>query len=246
MTTKQLCRYFGVAVVSLVLACGPQGSSSNTNNNGNGSGNTPSGPGGGGVVVPADGGTPGCGQADFLFPPQAYSGFDGTHSFKVPFVTSLAGALTWTASDPTIATVTAIDPAKVPTAVAQPGLQWAMVTTTKAGTVTIKITNGTLQLSAKLTVTAYTTDQYNAGQTRYMTAPTGIIACTTCHSGAGGVDHTPTVTAVDSDSDLVSAITTATYPNGRTLNAPNHMFALSDGEKSGLVAYIRALAPKGF
>ncbi len=41
-------------------------------------------------------------------------------------------------------------------------------------------------------------------------------------------------------------MTLGQYPDRTPLIAPNHEFTLSAAEQSGLVAYLRALPPKGF
>jgi hypothetical protein len=175
-----------------------------------------------------------------LFPPEAYTGFDGTHDFKVPVTSELTGTLTWSVSDPALATVTPLAMNQVPMDFQFPGVQWAMVTAKKAGTGKIQVTNGTKSATADLIVTAYTAADYTVGQTRYM------AGCSTCHTGAGGVDHSPTILEFSSDADLITAITTGAYPDGYKLRAPNHMFMLSDAEKKGIMPYIRAQPPKGF
>jgi mono/diheme cytochrome c family protein len=104
----------------------------------------------------------------------------------------------------------------------------------------VTATAGAKSASADVVITAYTAAQYTAGQTKYM------ASCAGCHSGAGGVDHSPTILEFNPDQELLLAITTGAYSDGYKLRAPNHAFMLTDAEKGGIVAYIRSLPPKDF
>ena len=201
----------------------------------------------GGSSSSADGGSTDPGDNAFsIFPDPSFSGFDGTHPYTLPLETDLDGAVTWTVSDSTVASIAPIDPTKVPPDFTGDGGQWAMITIKKAGAITVSGTSGTNVATGKLTIGAYTAAQWTAGQTRWMTAPTGLIACVTCHTGAAAVDNTPNYTSGYSDTDLAGMFTLGQYPDGSSLRAPNHMFTVSDTERDGLVAYLRGLAPKGF
>jgi hypothetical protein len=91
-----------------------------------------------------------------------YSGYDGVHTYQVPAVVDGAdpSTLTWGSSDPTMVKLQAIS--------GQPGI---MITTLKAGTVTITATSTaggkTTCGSAPLTITAYTTAEWQMGHDRY-------------------------------------------------------------------------------
>jgi mono/diheme cytochrome c family protein len=176
-----------------------------------------------------------------VFPFVAHLGYDGTRSYKVPMLTNLAGSVTWSFSDPALATATPIPTANVPADLQQiPGVQWVMIESKKAGMGKVTASNGTQSASADVVITAYTNEQYQAGQTRYMNG------CAGCHGGAGGVDHSPTILVFNPDAELVLAITTGKYSDGYTLRAPNHSFTLNDVERAGIVSYIRSLPPKDF
>jgi hypothetical protein len=259
-TTNRWLRGAAVLLMSSALGCGGPGKSTGSPGNGtnNGTGNGSGGSGGagsGGGDQPGggmgmDGGQPGEIPPDVndqIFPNTSYTGFDGTHTFSTPIVTEMKGTLTWSVDDATIASVTAIPADKVPPDYQDPQYpaQFAMVVGKKAGKAKITVTDGKKTATADVIVTAYTAEQFAAGEKRYTTAATGPT-CVGCHGGAGGVDHSPTVLSYNSDTELVLPITTGAYSDGYKLRAPNHMFPLTDIEKVGIVAYLRALPPKGF
>jgi hypothetical protein len=239
-----------LGITLLVSACGgsmpTSGSGSGHGGSGGSSGSAGTG-GSAGAGGPGDGsGNPGAPGPGDIFPSPAFAGFDGTHPYLVPLETDLSGTVTWAVSDPTVATIAPIDASKIPPTLAGDGGQWAMVTAKKAGTITVSASGGGSTATGKLTIGAYDAASWTAGQTRWMTAPTGIIACTSCHTGASAVDNTPSYTAEFSDTELIGMFTLGQYPDGTPLRAPNHMFTLTDAEKNGLVTYLRSLAPKGF
>jgi hypothetical protein len=105
-----------------------------------------------------DGGQLSCATPDGLpikFNPM-YSGFDGVHMYQVPtFVVGVDPAsVTWGASDPTMVAM-------------QPYVNGIMITTKKAGDVTIVATVGTKCGSAPLHVTQFTADDWMTGNARY-------------------------------------------------------------------------------
>jgi hypothetical protein len=85
-----------------------------------------------------------------------YSGFDGVHSYQIP--TFVMGAdpatVTWGSSDPSMVNF-------------QPYVTGIMITTRKAGDVTIVATVGATCGSALLHITQYTVDEWNLGNARY-------------------------------------------------------------------------------
>jgi hydroxypyruvate isomerase len=89
-----------------------------------------------------------------------YSGYDGVHTYQVPAVVMGVdpSTVTWGASDPTMVSFS-------------PYVRGIMITTKKAGTVTITATvtsGGTTTCgSAPLTITAYTTAEWQLGHDRY-------------------------------------------------------------------------------
>jgi hypothetical protein len=105
-----------------------------------------------------DGGMLTCATPDGLtikFNP-IYSGFDGTHTYQVPvFVEGVdPGQVTWGSSDPTMVHF-------------DPYVRGIMITTRKAGDVTIIATSGGKCGSAPLHIAQYTVDEWNLGNARY-------------------------------------------------------------------------------
>ncbi len=90
-----------------------------------------------------------------------YSGFDGTHMYQIPtFVSGVdPGSVTWGSSDPSMVAF-------------QPYVTGIMITTEKAGDVTIVATavndaGATVCGTAPLHITQYTVDEWNLGNARY-------------------------------------------------------------------------------
>jgi hypothetical protein len=85
-----------------------------------------------------------------------YSGFDGVHTYQVPaFVGGVDPAsLTWGSSDPTMVSF-------------QPYVSGIMITTMKAGDVTIVARTSSACGTAPLHITQFTADDWNAGNARY-------------------------------------------------------------------------------
>jgi hypothetical protein len=105
-----------------------------------------------------DGGQLTCATPDGLpikFNPM-YSGFDGTHTYQIPtFVVGVdPSTVTWGSSDPSMVGL-------------QPYVRGIMVTTRKAGDVTLVATTGAKCGSAVLHITQYTVDLWNLGNNRY-------------------------------------------------------------------------------
>jgi hypothetical protein len=249
-------RLLGCAALLIAAGCAKQAPGGSTGGGGNGGGGGGgAGGGGAGGGGGGGGGAGGGGMADMGDPGpppiipygMAYSGFDGTHMYKLPFATGLKGTVTWTVSDPTLAMIVPVPADKVPAPLADPSLQFAMVTVSKAGTGAIQVSNGTEMASSMLVVTAYTPDQYQTGQTRWTATVNGKPTCASCHTeGATPADNSPNYTAFDSDADIVSLVTEGKWADGTPLPAPNHMFTLTDAEKVGIPAYMRAMPPLGF
>jgi hypothetical protein len=250
------CWLLGCAAL-LIAGCAksdPGGSTGAGGSGGGGAGGGGSGGGGGGAGGGGGGGD-GDGTPDMggpALPPiipfeVAYSGFDGTHTFKLPFATSLTGTVTWSVSDPSLATIVPVPADKVPAPLADPSLQFALVTVSKAGMGNIQVSNGTTTASSMLVATQYTVDQYQTGQARFTASVNNLATCASCHTmGAMPVDNSPNYTEFDSDADIVSLVTTGKWADGTVLNAPNHLFPLTDAEKVGIAAYMRAMPPLGF
>lgn len=213
---------------------------------GGGGGADAAGGGGEGPVQPPDPGF------DYVFPFVAYTGYDGTNTYKVPFSTNLTENVTWEVADPTIASIVSVP---APEIYAEFGESWAMITTLKAGTTTVTAVSGATRVDAELIVAEYDPAVVAAGEVRY-TAPANPegaqrTACASCHAQANGVDHSPLELAFFQDADILSAITTGMYPateeyDGYVLQGVNHMWNLDAAEQAGIVPYLRALAPRGF
>lgn len=181
----------------------------------------------------------------YVYPDVIHTGFTGADVFKVPVSSNLVGAdLKWESADPSIVT---IEPTKKPAEYDDPS--WAMVTTKKAGKTSIKVSAGGKTLNVEVNVMAYTAEQIAAGKTRYKTGGAGPtqVACASCHEKPDGADHSPTILAEYDDADIVSAITTAVYASdGYELSLKTHKWELAEPEKVGIMAYLRALPPRGF
>ncbi len=209
---------------------------------------------GGGTNATSDSGTGAATNADggndrrrrvHIFPntDMLYSGFDGTHTYAVPVgaFSPASGAITWTLSDDTVATV---KPVVVPADPASDGhgtVSYVDIVTKKVGTVTITATANGQAESIALTVSAYTTDQYALGEKRYVNGGGGSPACFSCHFPDGGVDHSPSYTAEWPDDGVAQIFTTGVRPDGSKLRTPKHNWSVTDAEKPGVVAYLRAL-----
>jgi hypothetical protein len=105
----------------------------------------------------AEGGV-GCSTPDGLpikFNP-VYSGYDGVHNYQVPvFVEGVdPGSVTWGSSDPSMVSL-------------QPYVAGIMITTRKAGDVTIVAQMGSKCGSAPLHITAFTPQDWTTGSMRY-------------------------------------------------------------------------------
>ncbi|HET9953728.1 MAG TPA: Ig-like domain-containing protein [Polyangiaceae bacterium] len=182
-----------------------------------------------------------------VFPPQLFSGFDGMHTYKAPAIAvNKSGAVTWTIADASIASLAPADDGEHVT-----------ITSLKAGETTITATSGAQKSTVPLKVYSYTTQQWDAGHTRYTTAAdANNPECIACHSKNAGPDHTPTEVDADPDTEIQNTFLTGVDPEGRPikdnsefaylLQGKNHTWKVTDAEKSGLVAYMRSLEPSGW
>jgi hypothetical protein len=195
---------------------------------------------------------------DFLDPPVVNTGFTGGagQAFKVPMFTDMEGTLTWKAADPTMVDIVGITaPADYTEAKSKdpkvPAIQFAMLTTKKAGSTKVTVTNGTKTFDSDVVIKSYTAAQYTLGQTRYKTGE-GTAArqpCAGCHEKPDGADHSPSWIALFDDDDVLGAIQTATYTKDDSkyqLNKGNHKWTLTEEEKAGIMAFLRGLSPKGY
>lgn len=180
-----------------------------------------------------------------IFPPEIFTGTDGQHTFKAPIITVNApGAVTWTIEDSGVATL-------------MPAGENAMLTAVKAGDTKVTATSGGKSSTATLHVVSYTPEQYADGEKRYtMSADTDNPACKECHAPGKGPDHTATELDADPDSQVQNTFLTGVDPEDRPikdnsefadlLKGKSHMWKVTDSEKVGLIAYLRALPPMGY
>ncbi len=193
-----------------------------------------------------------------------YSGYDGLHTFQIPAtITNGAGAepvtgVKWSASD---SSYVDLAPSSDGTSV--------MITTRKAGTVTIIATTDTAIGKAPLTITAYTPAQWSAGQTRYTSGDmTSLgmqmrgstdknVQCTSCHGDSPtslAIEHTPEQTGGFTDDELkgiflqgklpAADLQVPLYGGAASFMSFHQWTVASDDEANGLVCYLRSLAPK--
>ena len=232
-----------------------------------GTGGMPSIGAGGMAMTVVDAGAPPAGCAasalQILFRPM-YSAFDGVHTFQVPAVVNgldpTEVQIDWSASDPTMVALQ-LDPTT----------GGVMITTQKAGTVTIFANAGSLCGSSLLTITAATPAQWTQGSMRYNSgviidnlgqtrrpAEGGVNAeCTSCHGDTAAmgpfktVQHTPEQTGGFSDDDLISIFQNGMVPAGGYFDSTIvayttwQMFHHWDVEDAaqGVVIYLRSLVP---
>jgi Big-like domain-containing protein len=180
-----------------------------------------------------------------VFPPEIFTGTDGSHTFKAPVITvNSSGPVTWTIADPSIAQLA-------------PDAENVMITATKAGDTMITATSGGKTSTATLHVVSYTTQQYEDGMKRYVNGlDAANPACKECHAPGKGPDHTATELDADPDSQVQNTFLTGVDPEDRPikdnsefanlLKGKSHMWTVTESEKVGLVAYLRSLPPMGY
>ncbi len=181
-------------------------------------------------------------------PTVSYTGTDGTHTFRVPIAVYGGGAdLRLVPSDASMVTV---EPTGLLNPTGDDG-SYFMVTVKKPGAVTLTAESGGKKVTTQLTIAAYSAARYAAGEARYKVgfAPKGEPACTQCHAGAQGVDHSPGSLASVADDEVAVIISTGIL-NGVPIALPppntKHQWTATADETDGLVTYLRALPPKGF
>lgn len=190
----------------------------------------------------------------FLDPPVIYSGFTGgAEVFKVPLFTNLEGELEWKLEDPSVAEIVPIEPPSWALEFVKENpdfkpFKHAMLTTKKAGATKVVASAGGQKLEVPLNVVAYTSAAYATGQTRYKTGGTDARRpCAGCHESPTGVDHSSRWLSPFDDQDVLSAIQTGVYSSdGWVLSSVEHKWELTEDEKTGIMAYLRGLPPKGY
>jgi hypothetical protein len=190
----------------------------------------------------------------------AYSAYDGQNTYKVPAIAlGVTGTVKWTASDESMVY---LDPDAVQfgDAGTPPG-RGVMITTRKAGTVTITASAGSACGSSQLTIAQATPEERQIGSDRYnngvpITFDGGRTpACSNCHGATSNtmfldVQHTPQQTGGYSDEDLVNIFTKGQKPPGggcRVIScgvwASFHQWQATEQEMKGIVYYLRSLEP---
>ena len=188
-----------------------------------------------------------------------YSGYDGVHMYQIPATIENAGVtgvtnVQWSASD---SSMVALSPMSDGVSV--------MITTKKAGKVTIIAHTDVAEGKAPLTITQYTPDQWAAGMTRYnsgaMVTPGTIngqsyVACTSCHGDSPmslAVQHTPEQTGGFTDDQIKNVFLMGILPpsdqnpldlDPMTFQSFHQWMVANDAEAVGLIAYLRSLTPK--
>jgi hypothetical protein len=185
-----------LALGSVLLGAGCGGSSNSATQGSSGAGNTSSSSGGGGDSSSSDNAgdsstttTPGGGADNsdntptgcpksaltILFSPM-YSAYDGTHTFQVPAVVNGLDPtqimITWSASDPSMVKLES-----------DPTTGGVMITTQKAGKVSIIATAGSLCGSSLLTITSADASSWTNGSMRYND---GVVINRLPRPGGGG------------------------------------------------------------
>jgi hypothetical protein len=190
-----------------------------------------------------------------------YSAFDGVNTYKVPLIAyGITDTVKWSASDPSMVD---FDPDAVDFGDAGAQGRGVMITTRKAGKVTITATAGTACGTAEMTITQATPELRQKGNDRYnngvpVTFDGGTTpSCTNCHGATApntmliDVQHTPQQTGGYSDEDLVNIFTKGQKPAGggcRVINpcgvwSSFHKWTTTEEETKGIVFYLRSLAP---
>jgi hypothetical protein len=186
-----------------------------------------------------------------FMPSASFSGFDGTHSFKVPVaVYGSADDLKVTRTDPEAADIA---PKQLVNPVRNDGTsdngKYFIVTVNKSGTITLEATSGGKTVESKIDVTQYAAGRWEAGEARYKNGSGNDPPCTTCHVDGKAIDHSPAALATATDEDIAAVITTGISTAGFRIKIdgqPGHAWTVTPTERDGLVTYLRGLEPKGF
>jgi hypothetical protein len=258
-----------LAVCSLVAACavlsGCSGDDNTTTTGPATTGTSGSGGSGGSTGTGGSGGAGGSGSAQctssiLMIFDKAYSAYDGTNVYKIPVIAvGVTSEVKWTASADGFVD---IDPDKVDFGDAGVMGKGAMLTTRKAGKVTITAQAGTACGTSELTITDGTPALRQTGNDRYnngvpVTFDGGRTpACTNCHGPAAqgqlvDVQHSPQQTGGYSDEELIGIFTLGQKPQGGGCRvvmpcstwASFHKWDVNEEEKKGIVLYLRSLEP---
>ncbi len=175
-------------------------------------------------------------------PAKVFTGSDGVHTFRAPLaVYDGRDDLAVSVADPSVVEIVK---ASLTNPQGDTGAYY-LLTAKAAGQTTVTATSRGRTASATVSVVAYDSSRYAAGETRYTAGAGSDPPCTNCHGGPSGVDHSPaTLSGIDDQS--VATIVTTGIVNATPITAVNHAWTLSDVERDGIVTYLRALPPKGF
>ena len=201
--------------------------------------------------------SPESGLGQLLFRPNVvYSGIDGTRTFKVPLAVYDGDAdLVVTPSDPSalsLAKTTLKNPVNAD-GITDNG-KYFMITALKVGTYTLTATSKGRTTMASVTISDYAANRWADGNARYnngVTTMTSNRACANCHVNGLAIDHSPAALATATDQEIGIIITTGVKPGPSVIKIPNepgtpHKWDVTSTEKDGLVAYLRAIDPRGF
>ncbi|MCX6131120.1 MAG: hypothetical protein NTX25_18940 [Proteobacteria bacterium] len=100
--------------------------------------------------------------------------------------------------------------------------------------------------SIPVQIQAYTNAQLLAGKTRYESPTDGCVGChgSPTTSRDAFLKHSSDYLAFSSDTEILTLIKTATYPDGTRLNSGTHKFTFATAEEeSSIVAYLRSFPP---
>lgn len=196
----------------------------------------------------------GLGTLRFM-PSNAFSGFDGEHTFQVPIaVYDASDDLEVEPVDPTAATIA---PAELAAPSGADSGKYFLVTVKKAGPIALTAVSAGRRAEAVIHATAYEAGRWAAGQARYASAGIdGDPPCTRCHVEGRAIDHSPAAMASVEDAEIGLAITSGMKPGPSPITGvacgdcsepgKKHRWQVSEKEKRGLVTYLRSLQPRGF
>jgi hypothetical protein len=179
-----------------------------------------------------------------MLPRASFSGFDGVHTYRVPIAVYQY--------DPKDVKISISDPALadiVPASYSGSGDdagKYYLLTIKKVGNATILAESRGKMVTSTLRIVGYAPALYAQGETRYRASSTKEPACSACHEAAGGADHSPTSLSSAVDGVLRGIITSGIKGGGIPITKLDHRWTLTDSELDGLVAYLRALPPRGY
>lgn len=184
-------------------------------------------------------------------PSDIYSGFDGTHTFKVPFaIYDYGDDVTVTASPAGSVTLAEATLAKPVGPNGTDTGKYYIATVKAAGDITLTAKSKSKTASGTLHVTEYDPNTWTTGEGRYKAGPnTDNPPCTDCHVNGQAIDHSPAALATVTDQEVGLIVTTGISTGGFPIKIngkAGHRWEVTDEQKVGLITYLRALEPKGF